>query len=66
MRKTRTTGIFFEDLTVDTAKLQSLLNCGRQSAVKIGIAAGARICVGRRILWNTVKIRKYLDEISGK
>lgn len=66
MRKTRTTDISFEDLTVDTAKLQSLLNCGRQSAVEICIAAGARICVGRRILWNTAKIRKYLDEISGK
>jgi hypothetical protein len=66
MRKTRTTDISFEELTVDTAKLQSLLNCGRQSAVEIGIAAGARIYVGRRVLWNITKIRKYLDEISGK
>lgn len=66
MNRTSITGISSDDLTVDTAKLQSLLNCGRQSAVEIGIAAGARICVGRRVLWNVAKIRKYLDEISGK
>ena len=66
MKRTSATGISSEDLTVDTTKLQSLLNCGRQSAVEIGVAAGARIYVGRRILWNVSKIRKYLDEISGK
>ena len=66
MKRTSATGISSEDLTVDTAKLHSLLNCGRQSAVEIGVAAGARIYVGRRILWNVSKIRKYLDEISGK
>lgn len=66
MKKTRTTDISFEDLTVDTAGLQALTNVGIKTAAEIGMAAGAKIYVGRRVLWNVAKIRKYLDEISGK
>lgn len=41
-----------------------MLSCGRVSAVEIGTAAGAKIMVGRRVLWNVGKIQKYLDSIS--
>lgn len=51
-------------LTVDTEQLQELLNCGRKTAVEIGIAAEARITVGRRVLWNVRRIERYLDTIS--
>ena len=37
---------------------------GIKTATEIGTAAGAKIYVGRRVLWNVAKIRKYLDEIS--
>lgn len=50
--------------TVDTEKLQGMLTAGRKTAVEIGTAAGARIKVGRRVLWNVAKIQKYLDAIS--
>lgn len=50
---------------VDTLELQILLCCGRVSAVKIGETAGARVQLGRRVLWNVSKIQKYLDEICG-
>lgn len=50
--------------TVDTEKLQGMLTAGRKTAVEIGTAAGARIQVGRRVLWNVAKIQKYLDAIS--
>lgn len=50
--------------TVDTPELQQMLGCGRKSAVDIGIAAGARIQIGRRVLWNVSKIEKYLDAVS--
>lgn len=50
---------------VDTAKLQEILMSGRKTAIEIGIAAGARIQVGRRVLWNVAKVQKYLDKISG-
>lgn len=51
-------------LCVDTAELQELLCCGRKTAVEVGTAAGARIRVGRRVMWNVKKIAKYLDQIS--
>lgn len=49
---------------LDSQELQIMLCCGRVSAVKIGEAAGARVQIGRRVLWNVSKIQKYLDEIS--
>ena len=52
--------------TVDTAGLQTMLNCGRPTAVEIGIAASARIQIGRRVLWNVARVEKYLDSISGE
>lgn len=63
MRKTTVTDI--EDhKAVDTAGLQKMLSSGYKTAVKIGTAAGARIKIDRRVLWNVSKIQKYLDEIS--
>ena len=50
--------------TVDTTGLREMLNCGRVTAVKIGTDAGARIQIGRRVLWNVDKIQKHLDKIS--
>lgn len=49
---------------VDTVELQAMLGTGRKTAVDIGIAAEARIQVGRRVLWNVKKIERYLDSIS--
>jgi len=42
-----------------------LLNCGRPTAVKIGIDAGAKIVVGeRKILWHVRTIERYLDSLA--
>lgn len=51
-------------LSVDTKELKTSLGCGRESAVRIGRAAGAEIRIGRRVLWNLSKIQKYLDSVS--
>ena len=51
-------------LTVTTDELQSLLGCGRKSAVDIGEMAEARIQLGKRVLWNIEKVRIYLNLIS--
>lgn len=64
MIKTNEHNVSFNDLTVDTAGLQALTHAGIKTATEIGVAAGAKIYVGRRVLWNVAKIRKYLDEIS--
>lgn len=65
MQKTTT---FFTDISmkilIDTNELQSLLSCGRYSAVKIGMDAEARVEVGRRVLWNRKKIEKYVNDIT--
>lgn len=66
MRKTNETIVSCNSLAVDTAGLQELLNAGIKTATEIGVAAGAKIYVGRRVLWNVSKIKKYLDEISGR
>lgn len=49
---------------IDTPMLQSFLSCGRPTAVKIGETANAKIVMGKRVLWNVEKIKKYLNEIS--
>ena len=64
MRRTGTKTASVNNLTVDTAGLQSLLSAGYPTAVDIVTAAGERITVGRRVLCNVSKIQKYLDEIS--
>lgn len=65
MRKTSESGnVSIYDLTVDTAGLMQLMHAGIKTATEIGVAAGAKIYVGRRVLWNVSKIKKYLDDIS--
>lgn len=53
-----------DNLAVNTPTLMKMLGCGRPTAVRIGIDAGAKICIGRKILWNPRIIRQYLDDIS--
>ena len=50
-------------ITVSTEKLAELLDCGKVTAKKIGIEAGAKIQIGRRTLWNMSKIKKYIDTL---
>lgn len=51
-------------LTVNTAMLMKMLNCGKPTAIKIGTEARAKIIVGRKILWNRRIIQQYLDNIA--
>lgn len=50
--------------TITTEGLQEYLSCGRSAAVEVGKRAGARIEIGRRVLWNVGKVQRYLDTIS--
>jgi hypothetical protein len=51
-------------LTANTDSLSEYLDCGRATAVKIGEAAGAKIQIGKRVLWNMSKVQSYLDSLS--
>lgn len=53
-----------QKILINTTELQTLLSCGRASAVKIGECAKARVGVGRRVFWNKEKVEKYIDKIS--
>ena len=64
MNATRKMNNAGREKTIDTAGLQEMLSSGRKTAVEIGTAAGARIQVGRRVLWNVDKVQAYLDVIS--
>lgn len=65
MQKTRTNENPLSDrITVSAETLAGMFDCGRATAVKIGEDAGARIKIGRRVLYNVSKIQKYLDSIS--
>ena len=64
MRKRMSIEVSNGYVTVDTEKLQGLLMVGRIMAIKIGTDAGAKIKVGRRVLWNVGKIQEYIDSMS--
>lgn len=49
---------------VNTANLMELLDCGKSTAIKIGNRAGAKVCIGRKLLWNVKLIQQYLDNIA--
>ena len=53
-----------DKICVTTEGLQDLLDCGRATAVQIGGQAGARIEVGKRLLWNVSKVQSYIDRLA--
>jgi len=41
-----------------------MLSCGRATARKIGEQAGARIEIGRRVLYSVDAVKKYLETLQ--
>lgn len=64
MNKTNTNQNTVVPLTVNMEQLSQMLNCGVQTARKIGEQAEARIVVGRRVLYSVEKIQRYLECIA--
>ena len=55
-----------EDLyLVDTKSLRKMLGCCHNTAVKIGMAAGARVQIGSMVRWRVRDINKFLDSLQG-
>lgn len=48
-------------LTVDIETLSAMLSCGHATAIKIGEQAGAKVVIGRRVLYSVDRVKKYLD-----
>lgn len=53
-----------QQITVDVEKLAGMLSCGRATARKIGEQAGARITIGRRVLYSVDTVKKYLETLQ--
>ena len=53
-----------ERIAVNTKELQAMLGYGRKTAVDIGEQAGAKIQIGRRVLWNPIVVKEYIAQIS--
>lgn len=53
-----------QSITVDIEKLSAMLSCGHATARKIGQQAGARIVIGRRVLYSVERIKSYLASLE--
>lgn len=53
-----------QKLLVNTSDLMRLLSCGRPKAVETGTEAGAKVMLGRKVMWNVAAVRKHLDSIA--
>lgn len=51
-------------LAVDIDGLCSMLSCGHATAKKIGELAGAKIVLGRRVLYSVDKVQTYINLIA--
>lgn len=49
---------------LDTNEFSSYIGMGRSSAVILGNDIGARVQIGKRVLWDKVKIDQYLDSLT--
>lgn len=54
-----------ESRLMDTEELRAYTNLGRNNAMKLGEEIGAKVKIGKRVLWDKVKIDQYLNELTG-
>lgn len=50
---------------IDTEELRAYTSLGRNSAMKLGEDIGAKVQIGKRVLWDRVKIDAYFDSLTG-
>ena len=50
---------------MDTEELRDYTNLGRNNAMKLGEEIGAKVRIGRRVLWDRRKIDEYLNSLTG-
>ena len=54
-----------ESRLMDTEELRAHTNLGRNNAMKLGEEIGAKVKIGKRVLWDKVKIDQYLNNLTG-
>lgn len=64
--RTRTANVAAgESRLMDTEELRAYTNLGRNNAMKLGEEIGAKVKIGKRVLWDRVKIDQYFNELTG-
>lgn len=53
-----------EKILINTKELQDVLGVSKNTAIKIGDEAGARVQFGKLLRWNVEKLSSYLKEKS--
>lgn len=49
---------------MSTDELRAYTNLGRNKAMELGEKIGARVYIGKRVLWDRKKIDKYIDTLT--
>lgn len=65
MRSRMNKAIVGESRLMDTEELRAYTNLGRNSAMKLGEEIGARVKIGKRVLWDRAKIDQYFNSLTG-
>lgn len=65
MRKRLSTSMTNDSRLMDTEELRAYTNLGRNNAIKLGDEIGARVQIGKRVLWDRVKIDQYFNSLTG-
>lgn len=65
MRNRTVTVIGGESRLMGTEELRAYTNLGRNNAMKLGEEIGAKVKIGRRVLWDKRKVDEYLDSLTG-
>lgn len=54
-----------ESRLMDTNELRAYTSLGKTMATNLGNKAEAKVKIGKRTLWDRVKIDQYLNELTG-
>lgn len=65
MRNRAVTAMPGESRLMDTEELRAYTNLGRNNAMRLGEEIGARVQIGRRVLWDKRKVDEYFDSLTG-
>lgn len=65
MRNRTVTTTVGESHLMDTEELRAYTNLGRNNAMKLGEEIGAKVQIGRRVLWDRRKIDEYFNSLTG-
>lgn len=65
MRNRTSTTIMGESRLMDTEELRAYTNLGRNNAMKLGEEIGAKVQIGRRVLWDRKKVDEYFNSLTG-